>query len=412
MQYDIIIVGGGLVGLTEALMLAQNTALSIAVLEKSPAALSHAWSENNYHHRVSAITLASKHILENLQVWPQIVEKRISPFTGIKILPNLSCQRRLTSTLLHFDSREINENYLGYIIENNLLQTVLYEKLKTYPHISYFSDIKLKELYSHQKYIEISTENKNFKAKLAIAADGANSWLRDQADIQVEKHDYAECAIVAQVETELHHEQIARQVFLKTGPLAFLPLNSPNLSSIVWTLPNDEAKELIKLSKFSKKLFQENLNKNFSYLGNILSVSETHLFPLYKQKAKQYARDRVVLIGDAAHTIHPLAGLGVNMGMLDAAGLFDVIMDAIKAQKDFSSTYYLRRYERARRADNAVLISGIDIIKYIFSAPHFPLQTATDAANYFPWLKNIFSRYATGKRSDLPMMAKKILIYK
>lgn len=399
MNYDIIIIGSGIVGQTLACMLAEKTTLSIALMEANSNIYS--WNASTYHHRVSAISLSSKRIFTRLNLWNNITTKRASPFKQIKVWD------AITDSKIHFDSREIAESVLGYIVENNLLQTVLHEKLEHYPLIKKISPIKLLACHFNQENIEFRTIDHKYSAKLAIAADGAHSWLRLQANIPVEQLDYGQQAIVTTVKTSLPHEQVAQQIFLDAGPLAFLPLSNPFLSSIVWSLPIEKAEIMMNLTdeQFKYELKQSFLNK----LGDILEIDKRYAFPLYKQQAKYYVKPRIALVGDAAHTVHPLAGQGLNMGLLDAACLAEVITDAVLNGRDCADDVVLRRYQRWRKADNLSMIMGIDWIKNIFASNHRSLQTLRSfgltAIDQIQWLKHVFMKPAVGNRQDLPKIA-------
>lgn len=396
--HDIVIVGAGLIGSVLACALAQQTSLSIALLEAQPASVT--WSLDHYHHRVSAIALSSQRIFQSLNVWDEIKKNRVSPFTQIHVWDEAGKGE------IHFSSEEIAEFYLGYIIENNLMQAVLAEKIKQYPQIKVFSPVNLTAFQQTEKNIQLTTVDGNlFTAQLAVAADGANSWLREQAKIAVEKNPYGQEALVATVRTTLPHQQTARQVFTQRGPLAFLPLADANLSSIVWS--TDEAKHLqdLAVNPFKTKLAQA-----FAYrLGEIQEVESRQVFPLYKQQAAQYVKPRLAMVGDAAHMLHPLAGQGANLGLLDAASLVDVIQDALKHSRDFASLPNLRRYERWRKADNVAMLMGVDLIKNLFESDKKITQQARtfglNATQHLRWLKNIFTRHAVGNRQGLPLLA-------
>ena len=320
----------------------------------------------------------------------------MSPFTGIQVWD------AVTQSQIQFDSTDIAESKLGFIIENTVIQSTLTEKIKQLPQVTFISPVKLVSCHAHATHVDLTTDDgRIFSAKLAVAADGAQSWLREQAGIDINITDYEQTAIVATVTTALPHQKIARQVFLESGPLAFLPLEPEHLSSIVWSVPGAEAKRLLALDEYQ---FRLELAQAFSHrLGDVTHTEQRFAFPLQKQQAHHYIKPRVALIGDAAHTVHPLAGQGVNMGLLDAVSLASVISEAIQQRRDFSSSHQLRRYERWRKADNFALMNGIDAIKNIFASDKKTIQGVRafglDMVNRMTWIKNIFTRHARGKKN-------------
>lgn len=400
-SYDIVIVGGGNVGLTLACALAQQTRLSILILEsqESPPA----WQADIYHHRVSAIALSSQRIFKKLGVWSDIRSCRISPFRHIQVWDGSSNGK------IHFSSHEIAEPALGYILENNLIQCALYAKIQHYPQITYLPGKTLTAYHSTDAHAELTTEDGVIiRCQLAVAADGARSWLREQANIDCHRHDYDQLAIVAAVKTAKPHEETARQVFLESGPLAFLPLAENNVSSIVWSLPCEQAKAHLVLDE---NAFNKKLAAAFSLqLGEVEVTSERHAFPLARQAASQYVLPRLALAGDAAHIVHPLAGQGVNMGLLDAASLAEIIIEADKQRRDIGGLSALRKYERWRKADNLPMLKGVDMIKSLFASDQSTVQrlrsTGMNAANQLGVIKNVFTRHAVGNRNGLPVLAR------
>lgn len=400
-EHDIIIVGGGLVGTTLACALAQESPFSIAVLEAQPTKAT-SFSFRQYSPRTSAINLASQRLFASLHVWEAMKKMRVSPFTKMHVWEEGG------DSGLYFDACTIAASTLGHIVENQVIQTALLEKANASSQITLLSSVQLLALAICKNHIELKTKaHGTFVGKLAIAADGGRSWLREQMGLPIHKQDYQQIAIVATVYAELPHQQVARQVFLRTGTLAFLPLAHKNANSIVWSVPVGVAEQLMALDD---EAFKQHLFRAFgACLGKIENVEQRLSFPLLRQHATRYVMPSIALVGDAAHTVHPLAGLGLNMGLLDAAGLVDVILDANKDGQPLLEWAYLRRYERWRKADNLLLEFGIDGIKRLFSA-HGPLvptlrRLGLSQVNQTQSLKNMFMRYAIGNRSGLPRLA-------
>lgn len=394
---DIAIVGGGSVGLALACALASQSNLSIVLLESIPERA--VFSADHYHHRVSAISLSSVNIFKSLGVWSAMTAQRVSGFSGIKVWDADHPED------LAFNSNEIGEPLLGYIIENIVVQNALETKLRTLPNVRIISPIQLTSMHNTADAVIL---NECIKAKIAVAADGANSWLRQQAGIAVQGESYDQEAIVATVTTTKPHEKIARQVFLPQGPLAFLPLDEAHTCSIVWSNQKPEAQRLMALDD---QAFSVALAAAFGQrLGEVKKISKRYIFPLKKQQAANYVAGRIVLVGDAAHVVHPLAGQGVNLGLLDAASLAEIILEAIKSKADFSASSCLRRYERWRRADNIALLTGVDILKQIFASDNVSIKTMRSVGlaltRRLGLLRNIFTRYAVGHREGLPQLAK------
>lgn len=399
-SFDIVIVGAGIVGLTIACALAKQTSLSICVIEANDN--QPIWNPNTYYPRVSAIALSSVRIFKSIGIWQSICEKRVSPFSGIKVWDKAG------SGEINFNSTDIAESVLGYIIENTAIQSALLEKVKEFAQIDLITGVELEKFDQSPDHITLTfADDQTIQAKLAVGADGANSWLRQQAGIDVQRTSYEQRAIVTTLKTSEVHDRIARQVFLSSGPLAFLPLQDAHTSSIVWSLSDAEAEKMLALDDAA---FMQQLADAFSHkLGEVIQIQKRFAFPLQKQHAESYFKNRVVLAGDAAHTIHPLAGQGVNMGLLDAASLVDVIREAAKKNRDFSAAHTLRRYERWRKADNAWMLTGVDVIKNLFASEKYTIQMlrshGLNLTNDLPVIRNIFTSHAVGDRNGLPTLA-------
>jgi 2-octaprenylphenol hydroxylase len=400
-MYDVIIMGSGIVGATTALAIARETSLKIAIIEKNSPVFTD--SPKQYDHRVSAISLASKTIFQNLHCWESIRSKRVSGYSGMHVWDAISKGE------IHFDASSLNEAFLGYIIEDSLIRSSLLEHFKDYTNIDFLCPLQINTMQEKSDSIELITEdNKTLSTKLLIAADGAESWVRRCAKIELTEWDYEHTAIVTTVKTTLPHQATAWQRFLPQGPLAFLPLDDPHHCSIVWSAVPDYATYLLSLDNdaFCKIISAEFENK----LENIITASPRHSFPLRMRHAKKYVKSRLALIGDAAHTIHPLAGQGVNLGLLDAATLAEVIIDAHKKNRDFSSLSTLRRYERWRKSDTLLMLALVEGLKHLFASDKKSLQhirhLGLTMTNHFPFIKNWLASYAVGHHGDLPRLAK------
>lgn len=398
--YDIAIVGSGVVGATAALALAQLTSLRIAVIETKNILLE--WNFTQHDHRVSAISLASRNIFKNLNVWQSISQKRISPYQSMQVWDTND------DADIYFNAHEINEDVLGFIIEDQVMRISLLEALSQHSNVQMLFPHQLIALKEHRYSVElVMKEGLSIHTKLLIAADGANSIVRELLNTELKTRDYGHTAIVATVHSEQTHRGVARQQFLPAGPLAFLPLSDAHACSIVWSTSHDHAQDLLAMNEND---FSQALRVAFkSRLGEIVKVDQRHHFPLRMRHAKHYVQSRIALIGDAAHTIHPLAGQGANLGLLDAVCLAEVIVDACKKNRDFASLATLRRYERWRKSDNLAMLVGMDVIKNLFSSQNSMLQHVRNVGLSFTnrnvYLKNCFANYALGKRGDLPRLA-------
>lgn len=403
--YDVTIVGGGMVGATLACALAP-TGLRIALAEARTPALD--WSPESTDVRVSAITRASQRIFETLGVWEGIAQRRISPFRQMHVWDSSG------SGEIHFDSAALGESTLGHIIENSVMVAALYERLAQFDNVELVCPVRLKRLAWDAEGMFLELEDGSFLvSSLLVGADGSRSWVRQQAGISVKGWDYQQSALVTTVKTAKPHQETAWQRFLPEGPLAFLPL-SEGYSSIVWSTSPAQAESLLAMPTAR---FAETLREAFDdTLGEIVEVGARASFPLRFLQANAYVRSRLALVGDAAHTVHPLAGQGVNLGLADAAALAEVLYEAIAARKGLGSITVLRRYERWRHADNLAMLAAVDGFKRLFGSELSVVRWARNLGlnlthSVLP-IKNLVMRYAMGMNGDLPKLARGVALQK
>jgi len=387
-HYDVIIVGGGMVGATLATALSQQASLNIALIEAYPPQAMTA--DDVPDLRVSALTRASTTWLNELAIWQQLIPSRISEFTDMKVWET-------PANIVHFDSADIGEARLGHIIENRHLQQAGLAQCEQAQNITFICPAKPISRTDNSLILE---DGRHLTANLIIAADGANSPLREWANIKVQGWDYDQTAIVCTVTTEQPHNKTARQHFLPEGPLAFLPLAHSNQCSIVWSNSTEEAELLNQLDDDDFKLA---LAKAFNHqLGEVVDISQRASFPLKLRHADHYVETGFALVGDAAHTIHPLAGQGVNIGLLDAKALADIVIEAHSKGRDIGSLHTLKKYQRRRKADNIAMQLTMDLFKRGFGSELAPIRWARRfglrTVNKHTILKKLFMHQAAGFR--------------
>lgn len=415
-KFDLLIVGAGMVGLTLALALRKSTQLTIAIADTlPPTELS-----NDPAVRVSAINLASKTLFEHIDVWQDIEKSRVKPYQHMHIWDKAGLGK-LDFSIDDLASFPKNEQ-LGWIIENMVIRQALWDKAQQDSGISFFTESKLANITMGESEVFASFEqpdpqaNKTQQlpliAKLVVGADGANSWVRKQIATPMINRDYDHHAIVATVKCLQGHKNTAWQVFLPTGPLAFLPLypNDNNVCSIVYSTSPEEAQRLVALEpvEFAKELTAATDGK----LGTIELMSERFTYPLSMRLAQDFVKERTVLIGDAAHTIHPLAGQGVNLGLLDAAALAQSLTE-LSADQDLANSKTLKAFARARKADAVEMIAAMEAIKQTFAVQHsgFKLLRGVGMSllNNSKPAKQLMIEQALGLKSNLPELVKSTL---
>ncbi|MFA7097724.1 MAG: UbiH/UbiF/VisC/COQ6 family ubiquinone biosynthesis hydroxylase [Gammaproteobacteria bacterium] len=398
-SYDIVIAGGGMVGACLACALG-NSSLRVAMIEAKPPA--DLRPEDEVDLRVSAFTHASQRIFAALGAWQGMVERRVSPFREMRVWDATG------PGAIHFDSAELAMDTLGWIIENRAVQVALWDRLRAFDNVEVIGGVTVSALAVDADVASVGlSDGRMITAKLVAAADGANSQVRTLAGVGTYGWSYDQKAVVATVQTELPHRETAWQRFLPGGPLAFLPLKDGRCS-IVWSTAPDHADELVALEEGD---FLAQLQRAFGdVLGRMEHAGPRLALPLRLQHVTAYVKPRLALMGDAAHAIHPLAGQGVNLGLLDAATLAEVLLDARASKRDIGAYHVLRRYERWRKGDNLTMMAAMDGFKRLFGSRVPPVRWVRNLGlgltDSMPWVKRFIMLYAMGLEGDLPRLAR------
>ncbi|MDO6426798.1 UbiH/UbiF/VisC/COQ6 family ubiquinone biosynthesis hydroxylase [Thalassotalea sp. 1_MG-2023] len=401
-KFDVLIVGGGMVGLATALAIRHLSALTVAIVDTQNVPN----ITETPDIRVSAINAASKQLFEHLGVWHQITTLRHQPYQAMHIWDSGGFGQ-LDFNLQDISTRD-HSGQLGWIIENNIVRSALWQKAQQDNGIAFFTEEKLTHITQGETEVFATFASQApIMANLVIGADGANSWVRAQAKIPLTFRDYDHHAIVATVACEQGHQNTAWQVFLPTGPLAFLPLQSDgnNLCSIVWSTSPEQANRLTQLDEqaFNQALTAVSDGK----LGVVSLQSKRQAFPLRMRYAQQFVSERFVLVGDAAHTIHPLAGQGVNLGLKDAAALAQLLAEG---STSVNCSKLLSQYQRWRKADAIDMIAAMEGIKQAFAPQQVPIALARgmglSVLNKLKPMKASLIKQAMGNNGHLPHLMK------
>ncbi|PWR00085.1 UbiH/UbiF/VisC/COQ6 family ubiquinone biosynthesis hydroxylase [Leucothrix pacifica] len=388
LQFDAVIVGAGIVGGTLAGLLIKG-GRKIAVVE--PRLPEPFEPESDFELRVSAISRASQRALVEVSAWERVLAKRAHAYEAMQVWDAGG------SGEIRFDSSEMGEADLGHIVENNVIQSSLLEVLAKNTHVTLFTPSKVVSMSNTEsggRLITLDT-GEQLSANLIVGADGSQSVIRDLAGLSVMREDYGQKGLVTVVKTEQAHQNTAWQRFLSGGPLAFLPLDN-GYSSIVWTLPADRADRHLKQSEDEfKRVLAEALDYR---LGAITDIGPRAAFPLMGSQASAYIATGVALVGDSAHTIHPLAGQGVNLGIKDAVALAELLSPL--SSREWGSHKRLRQYERARKGDDVLTMKVMEGFKTLFGhdadVVKLARNTGLNIFNSIPLLKQQIMRSAMG----------------
>ena len=396
-MFDIVIVGGGIVGLSFASELA-NSDFTVAIVERNK--LDDL--TENVDCRVSAINRFALKQFEKTGVWDSSLSERICAFEKMFVWDQAGAGQ------IEFDSAEMGVSELGAIIENKVLQTMLLDVVRATENITYLCPEEIVKIdyqcdggqcddnQNTESHVFLSS-GKQLSGKLLIGADGVNSKVRAAANIQQVKKSYQQQGLVCNVRTSENHQNTAWQCFMPSGPLAFLPLFNGEYS-IVWSLDESDAEKMMTLDDdgFKKELAASSEFK----LGEITEVSKRFLFPLSHSHVNEYVKPGLALIGDAAHSIHPLAGQGANLGIADAIALAEIISKAKKVSRQWAALHTLKKYQRQRKGANQLMETSMTGFKELFGNKNSVLAEVRNAGlslvDHLPALKYKIIQQAIG----------------
>ena len=394
-HYDLIISGGGMVGLALAAA-GQQLGLRCAVIEQRAVTITQRQADE-FSTRVSAINLASERLLTRLGAWQQIPDIRKSAYRDMHVWDGLG------NSQIDFSAQDAQVSHLGHIVENDQITEALWQVILEQTTIDVFTNDQITRWQQHEDFIALTTDQgRQLRGSVLAGCEGKHSIVRQLSELEQWQWDYQHTALVATLYHQRPHQETARQVFLESGPLAFLPLtcSTPGryASSIVWSAKTPVAVALQALndSDFLTQLQQA----SEGHYGDLLKITPRTAFALTASQTKRYFRGRAVVLGDAAHTIHPLAGLGVNLGFLDAAALAEALASAKTQQQDCGHPYVLRRYQRQRQSHNLAVAGLMEGLKRLYDSqtamPVLLRNQALSALNHSSLLKRPLIRGALG----------------
>lgn len=391
---EILVVGGGLNGLPLAIALA-SAGLEVIVLEREdPKTI----TSEVFDGRVSAIAHASRNLFKSIGVWDHVPQ--MQPMLDIRITDGPSKQ------FLHYDHRQLGDEPFGHMVENRHLRIALLKRAEELEALTLLAPVTYSTLVRDQDGVRAElTDGRIVKARMVVAADGRMSPLRKLAGIGTVGWQYDQAGIVCTVEHELPHNGVAQERFLNPGPFAILPMTG-NRSSLVWTEQTETAAKIMSLDNSE---FEAALGRRFgTYLGALNVTGPRWSYPLALHQADNYIAERMALIGDAAHGMHPIAGQGLNLGLRDVAALAEIITDAARLGLDPGTGNNLEKYQQWRRFDSIALLAITDGLNRLFTTDAAPVRLVRDTGlslvNKMPRLKGFFIEHARGSVGKLPRL--------
>ena len=418
--FDIILIGAGMVGAALATGLGRD-GFRVAVIERADAPAFDPSVTPDI--RVSALSAGSERYLQSLGAWPLIRSMRATPYRRLAVWDEAShpLSRLLPASLtrVEFNAADLNAPHLGHIVENRITQLALWQTAEAQTNVTILSGHGVSSLQQNQDSVTVNLDDEqSLQAQLVIGADGAMSRIRDMAGIGVTRDQYGQQAMVISVRYQGPVEDITWQGFFPSGPRAFLPLHSAgpefpgeSWASLVWY---DAPEQLARLKALPEAQLLDEIRKAFpGDLPELTAIDDRASFPIARQHAKHYYSGRVVLAGDSAHTINPLAGQGVNLGFQDAQALQSILKEARRAGDDIASPGWLNRYEQQRRPANRRMMLAMDLFYHLFSnripPVHLLRNLGLGAARSLPFARNRVARYAMGIDDELPATIQQLL---
>jgi len=405
-EFDVVIAGAGMVGASLACLLAESS-LRIALIDRNPLILSSDTASANpsgekFDPRVSALSPASQQLFRQIGVWEDMVTERVCNYAAMEVWDAEG------TGSIEFSANEINQPELGSIVENSIIIAALHRRIAQLENVFPITPFAIESYERIERegaqLVKLNAEDgQSIRAALVIAADGANSKLRQLAKFDCREWDYEQHALVTTVRTQLPHGNTARQRFMETGPLAFLPLSvaqndtDQHHCSFVWSMLPEQAERAMSLDEDE---FNSQLGAALEFkLGDMQWSDKRYVFPLRQRHALDYVKEGIVLVGDAAHTIHPLAGQGVNLGLLDAKALAEELLRGIEAGRAIADPTVLLRYQRRRKGNNLSMMWLMEGFKRLFAQQDLSIR----------WLRNAGMRVADKMTPIKNQMIKKAM---